>query len=113
LKFNCSNPECRQRVAVEEALAGAEVPCPKCGTTLRVPASHDLRFACTNRDCGQHLVVDVADAGRFMKCPACGKVQRVPGDPPQSLAPAPNAVPPRGERSAGRSQPVRRWAHED
>lgn len=85
LKFNCSNAACRARIAVEDALAGAEVPCPQCGTVLRVPQSHDIRFTCHTKGCGQHLVVDVSEAGRFLKCPACGRPQRIPGDPPKPV----------------------------
>ena len=89
LKFNCPNPECRQRIEVDDALAGAAMPCPACGAEVHVPTSHDIRFACTNKDCGQHIVVEVSEAGRFVKCPACGKVLRVPGDPPKPLIPQP------------------------
>jgi pimeloyl-ACP methyl ester carboxylesterase len=89
LKFNCSNPECRQRIEVEDVLAGQTMLCPKCATELHVPVSHDLKFTCTNSDCRQHVVVDVAEAGRFVKCPSCGKALRVPGDPPKPLVTPP------------------------
>lgn len=89
LKFNCSNPQCRQRMEVDDALAGQVMPCPKCGVELHVPVSHDIKFTCTNSECRQHVVVDVAEAGRFVKCPACGKALRVPGDPPKPLVAPP------------------------
>jgi DNA-directed RNA polymerase subunit RPC12/RpoP len=92
LKFNCPNSKCRQRIEVEDALAGTEVSCPACAAKVRVPASHDIRFNCRTADCGQHLVVDVSEAGRFVKCPACGKPQQVPGDPPKSAFPQPTAA---------------------
>lgn len=85
LKFNCFNAGCRARIEVADTLAGTEVPCPKCGTSLRVPKSHDIRFTCHTQGCSQHLLVDVSDAGRFVKCPSCGRPQRVPGAPPKSL----------------------------
>jgi hypothetical protein len=89
MKINCSNPECRQRVEVDDTLAGQSVPCPACGTVLEIPKSKDIKFSCANPSCSQHIVVDVSEAGRFMKCPTCGKVQRVPGNPPKALGTSP------------------------
>ena len=73
LKFNCPNPTCRQRIEVDDAVAGSAIPCPACGVVVHVPASHDIRFTCSNRECKQHIVVDVSEAGRYVKCPACQK----------------------------------------
>lgn len=92
LKFNCSNPECRQRVEVEEAMAGKTVRCPSCSASLQVPSSKDIRFNCNDPACRQHIVVDLSEAGRFLKCPACGKPQKIPGDPPKSLFSNPVSV---------------------
>lgn len=116
LKFNCSNPACRRRIEVEDALAGTEIPCPACAATLRVPASHDIRFSCVNKDCAQHIVVDVSEAGRAIKCPACGRPQRVPGDPPKPLVPVSEQPAKAVQKTGGlrsRGQPARRFAHED
>ncbi len=88
MKINCSNPECRQRVEVDDVLAGQSVPCPACGVVLEIPKSKDIKFSCADPSCSQHIMVDVSEAGRFMKCPTCGKVQRVPGNPPKALGTA-------------------------
>jgi DNA-directed RNA polymerase subunit RPC12/RpoP len=101
LKFNCSNPECRRRVEVEDALAGTDISCPACGSALHVPVSHDIRFTCRTPACDQHIVVDVSEAGRAVKCPACGRPQRVPGDPPKPLVPEPPPTPVRRAEAAG------------
>lgn len=87
IKFNCSNPECRQRISVDESMAGRSLRCPACGLELKVPASKNIKFNCSNRDCGQHLEVDVSEAGRFVRCPACGKPLRVPGAPQKPIVP--------------------------
>ncbi len=86
IKFNCSNPACRQRIAVDEAMLGKTIVCPLCATELQVPASATIRFSCSNPACGQHISVDVSEAGRFVECPACAKAQSIPGSPPQSIA---------------------------
>jgi len=83
IKFNCSNPECRRRISVDESMAGQPLACPACATMLQVPASADIKFNCSNPDCGQHIVVDVSESGRFVKCPSCGKPLQVPGPPPK------------------------------
>ena len=94
IKFNCSNPECRQRIEVDDSLAGTGIQCPGCATKIQAPLSHDIRFACTNAECRQHVVVDVSEAGRFVKCPSCGKTLRAPGDPPKPLIrPPPTPAP--------------------
>ncbi|HEV2695797.1 MAG TPA: hypothetical protein VG347_23110 [Verrucomicrobiae bacterium] len=86
IKFNCSNPACRQRISVDGTLAGGMVQCPVCKKELAVPKSNSIRFTCTNAECGQHMVVDVSEAGRFVRCPSCEKPLQVPGAPPKPLA---------------------------
>lgn len=103
LKFNCPNASCRQRIEVEDALAGTEVSCPKCSAKVSVPKSHDIRFTCHTKGCGQHIVVDVSEAGRFIKCPACSKPQRIPGDPPKSSFPEPAGIGSFESRLAGQN----------
>src|SRR6185437_709544 len=88
IKFNCSNSNCRQRIEVDEAMAGKPITCPGCSATLLVPASVNIKFNCTTPECEQHIVVDVSEAGRFVRCPSCGKPSQVPGAPPKPLAPA-------------------------
>jgi hypothetical protein len=85
IKFNCSNPVCQQRIAVDESMAGQSVPCPACATILQAPSSVNIKFHCSNPDCEQRLVVDVSEAGRFLPCPSCGKPLQVPGAPPKPL----------------------------
>lgn len=83
IKFNCSNPACQQRIAVDESMAGRSIQCPACDTQLQVPSSVNIKFNCSNPDCQQHIVVDVSEAGRFLRCPSCGKPQQIPGAPPK------------------------------
>ena len=94
IKFNCSNPQCRRRIAVDESLASQTISCPACNTSLRVPASRNIKFNCPNPDCGQHMVVDVSESGRFVKCPSCNKPLQVPGalPSPSFAGAAPAAV---------------------
>jgi hypothetical protein len=99
IKFNCSNPNCRQRISVEAERAGQSVNCPACGTGLHVPESATIKFNC--RHCGQHIAVDVAEAGRFARCPSCGKAAQVPGDPLKPLV-----EPMASDRPVLSSQPV-------
>jgi hypothetical protein len=85
IKFNCSNPDCRQRIAVDESMAGRPMPCPVCATVLQVPGSSDIKLYCSNPDCEQHIVIDVSHAGRFIPCPSCGKPIAVPGIPSKPI----------------------------
>ena len=85
IKFNCANPQCQQRVSVDESMAGQFLACPACAMVLQVPGSASIKFDCPSKGCGQHMVVDVSEAGRFVQCPACGKPSQVPGAPPKPL----------------------------
>lgn len=85
MKINCSNPLCRQRVEVDDSMAGQPIQCPVCHASLQIPLSRDIRLNCGDPKCGQHIVVDVSEAGRFIKCPACGKPLQIPGAPPKPL----------------------------
>jgi hypothetical protein len=89
IKFNCSNPVCRQRISVGESMAGQSLRCPACATELQAPASKNIKFNCSNPECGQHMVVDVSEAGRFVRCPSCDKPLQVPGDPPKPIVSEP------------------------
>jgi Tol biopolymer transport system component len=91
IKFNCSNPACRQRISVDESFAGKSFSCPACAADLQVPLSKNIRFNCSEADCGQHIVVDISESGRYVKCPTCDKPLQVPGPPPKSLASTPAA----------------------
>jgi len=77
IKFNCSTPECGQRLAVEDSLAGTTVCCPACKKAIKVPSSSGIKFACAG--CGQNVVVEAYEAGRFVKCPSCQKLLQIPG----------------------------------
>jgi Tol biopolymer transport system component len=104
IKFNCSNPTCNQRIAVDEALAGRELPCPACATILRVPPPGkslavessptpflpplEIKFNCNNPDCLQPIAVDPLQAGQRLKCPKCGNQLCVPGTRIESVADA-------------------------
>jgi hypothetical protein len=85
IKFNCSNPKCQRRIAVEEAMAGQAIACPVCAAELQVPASTNIKFNCTHPGCDQHVVVDVSEAGRFIRCPSCDKPLQIPGAPPKPI----------------------------
>ena len=99
IKFNCSNPSCRQRIDVDSSNAGRSFQCPACNTTLRVPdlnqpsvandsiSSVEIVFKCSNPDCGQRIAVDGSRAGRWLKCPACDRALQVPGKAIESLIP--------------------------
>src|SRR5580693_5241452 len=89
IKFNCANPNCRQRISVDESMGGQSLLCPACATVLQVPASTNIKFNCSNPECEQHMVVDVSEAGRFVRCPACNKPLQVPGSPAKSIASKP------------------------
>jgi Tol biopolymer transport system component len=89
IKFNCSNSACKQRISVDESLAGKPFSCPACGTSQQVPASKNVKFNCSNPQCEQHIVVDVSESGRYVKCPSCGKLTQVPGPPPRPYGAAP------------------------
>lgn len=39
IKFNCSNPACQQRIAIDVSEAGRILKCPSCGKSLQVPGS--------------------------------------------------------------------------
>lgn len=83
MKFNCSNPGCRQRLEVDDALHGIELSCPACGMPMRSPSCRDIRLTCRRRECQQRMIVDVSEAGRVVRCPGCGRPARVPGNPPR------------------------------
>lgn len=99
IKFNCSNPACRQRISVDETLAGRLIQCPVCKKELEVPKSNSIRFNCVNPECGQHIVVDVSEAGRFVRCPSCYRPLLVPGSPPKPLVSSQHAAA-KGEKLA-------------
>src|ERR1041385_2980533 len=86
LKFNCPNPDCQARIAVEWDMAGKTIVCPSCSNPMEVPKSSDIRFNCPHEDCAQHIVADVSESGRFIKCPGCARLLRIPGAPPKSIA---------------------------
>jgi len=88
IKFNCTNPQCQQRLSVAAVMAGGTLACPACGTPLQVPASPHIKFNCPDEACGQPMVVDAGEAGRFVHCPACGKTARVPGTPAKAMVAA-------------------------
>jgi hypothetical protein len=37
VKIICPNPSCRQHIALDDSWRGRSMPCPACGTTLKVP----------------------------------------------------------------------------
>jgi dipeptidyl aminopeptidase/acylaminoacyl peptidase len=37
IKFNCSNPDCQQHLAIDESFAGQSLRCPACGASVQVP----------------------------------------------------------------------------
>ena len=37
IKFNCSNPDCQQHIAIDESCAGQSLKCPTCGASVQVP----------------------------------------------------------------------------
>lgn len=102
IKFNCLNPDCRQRVEVDDAMAGKAIQCPSCSTSLRVPSSQNIKFNCSSPSCGQHIVVDVSEAGRFLKCPSCGKALQIPG----ALQKTPTPV----QKASTQSLPIQKTA---
>src|SRR5579862_1444039 len=79
IKFNCSNPACRQHILVDKSNAGELIRCPACGSELKVPDSAEIKFYCVG--CGQHILVHVSEIGRFIRCPSCNQGQQIPGSP--------------------------------
>jgi hypothetical protein len=101
IKFICTNPACKQRIAVDEAWAGRTLSCPACATALRVPSGKSLadaegaaraalplqqiKFKCSHAGCLHLITVDSSQAGRWLKCPRCGRPAHVPGSRVESV----------------------------
>ena len=42
IKFNCTNPECGQKISCPDKMAGTEHKCPTCGSKVRVPEAEGI-----------------------------------------------------------------------
>jgi hypothetical protein len=79
LLVTCS---CGQSFRAKPELAGKQVPCPMCGTTLRIPAPRpsgpkrpSITVTC---QCGRSFGAKPELAGQRVACPACGGPLQIP-----------------------------------
>jgi dipeptidyl aminopeptidase/acylaminoacyl peptidase len=66
IKFNCSNPDCQQHLAIDESCAGQSLRCPACGTSVQVPEPANKPLAAAESSAGipspqqsQHSVLKI------------------------------------------------------
>lgn len=76
--------QCGKSFQAKPELAGKSVPCPACGSTMKVPplastppaaAAGGLRVSC---GCGKTIVAPPTMAGQKGKCPGCGAILSIP-----------------------------------
>jgi hypothetical protein len=89
--FNC--PRCTKKMRTDDSCSGKIVRCPKCGQTMRVPASaaapaHQpasdlpeiIKFRCPS--CNQKIGLDKSYAGKTVRCAKCKNPIVVPSAAP-------------------------------
>jgi phage FluMu protein Com len=111
INFQC--PHCSQKVKANEAYAGKQVKCPKCGQAIRIPSAAEqipvdqpdiIKFRCPG--CNQKIGLSKDYAGKTVKCAKCKQIIQVPADKAQPdidsiLRPKPTASKPTDAFGAG------------
>lgn len=95
IRFYCRR--CRQLLAISSRKAGAEIDCPKCGQSQRVPAADPGALAALGNaleDVDVPQMLGQPDPGSIRPPPAPPRVDPLAPPPQAASAPAPPAIPP-------------------